>query len=100
MRLWMALIRSMARMSPVGLARELVGAVRGADGDGQRVELGAPDEIGGLVGIGEQHFARHLPVRAVAILLVAHHGFQRPEAAELAFDGHADGMRHVHHPGA
>jgi hypothetical protein len=48
-----------------GLARELVGAVRGADGDGQRVELGGLDEVGGLLRIGQQHRVVELAFGAV-----------------------------------
>ena len=42
----------------VGLAGELVGAVAGAAGDRQRVDLGARDEVDGLVGIGQQLVVR------------------------------------------
>jgi hypothetical protein len=38
---WIASITFIARMSPSGLRRELVGAVRGAAGNRQRVDLGA-----------------------------------------------------------
>ena len=55
------------------LARELVGAVAGADRDRQRVELRLLDEVGGLVGIGQQLVARHRRLGAVAVLLVALH---------------------------
>src|SRR4030065_454117 len=77
MRLWIALMRSMARMSPVGgrvnllapwlgavgsggaavarrRTRELVGAVAGADGDGERVDLGLLHEVRRLVRIGQE----------------------------------------------
>jgi hypothetical protein len=37
-----------------GRAGELVGAVRGADGDGQGVDAGLLDEVGGLFRIGQQ----------------------------------------------
>ena len=97
MRRWISLMRSMARMSPVGLRRELVGAVAGADGDGQRVELGALDEVGRLLGVGEQLLARHRRFGAVAVFLVAAHGFQRAQAAQLAFDRDAQRVRHVDH---
>jgi hypothetical protein len=80
-----------------GLAGELVGAVAGADGDGQRVELRALDEVGGLLGVGQQLFARHRGVGAVAVFLVALHGLQRPQAAQFALDGDAQLVRHVDH---
>ena len=80
-----------------GLARELVGAVAGADGDRQRVELGALDEVGGLLGVGQQLLARHRRFGAVAVFLVALHGLQRAQAAQLAFDRDAERVRHVDH---
>ena len=47
-----------------GLARELVGPVAGADGDGQRIAAGALHEVHGLVGVGVHrmfggHFVLH-----------------------------------------
>ena len=80
-----------------GLAGELVGAVAGADGDRQRVELRLPDEVGGLLRVGQQLLARHRRLGAVAVLLVAAHGLQRAQAAELALDGDAQRVRHVDH---
>src|SRR5476649_1992618 len=79
------------------LAGELVGAVRGADGDGQRVALGALDEVGGLLDVGQQLLAGHGAVGAVAVFLVAHHGFQRTEHAQFRFHGDADGVRELDH---
>ncbi|MCY1203348.1 hypothetical protein D9M72_148500 [compost metagenome] len=79
-----------------GLARELVGAVAGADGDGQRVQLGLAHEIGRLFRIGQQLIHGQLAVGAVAVFLVALHGFQRTQAAQLAFDRHAQLVRDVH----
>ena len=38
------------------LLGKFVGAVTGADGDGERVAIGLLDEVGGLVRIGEQLF--------------------------------------------
>ena len=79
----------------VRLARELVGAVRGAHGDGERVDLGARDEIHGLIRIGQQLVVGELALGAVAVLLLAHAGLERAEHAEFAFDRDADPMRHV-----
>ena len=79
------------------LARELVGAVRGADRDRERVALRLPDEIGGLVRVGEQLFARHRALGAVAVFLVAAHRLERSEHAELGLDRHADRVREVDH---
>ena len=61
------------------LRRELVGAVAGADRDGERVDAGLLDEVDGLVRIGEVNLAR-----AVAVL-------DATERAELALD--ADALR-------
>ena len=55
------------------------------------------DEVGGLVGVGQQLVARHLALGAVAVFLVALHRLQRAEAAQFALDGHADRVRHVDH---
>ena len=69
----------------------------GADGNRQCVELGALDEIGCLLGVGQHLFARHGGVGAVAIFLVALHGFQTAQAAEFAFHGNASGVRQIDH---
>ena len=72
-----------------GLARELVRAVAGADGDGQRVDARFGDEPLGFVRIGEQLVVRQHAFGAVAVFLFAVARFERAEAAELAFDGNA-----------
>jgi hypothetical protein len=79
------------------LLGELVGAVAGADGDGQRVAVGLLDEVGGLLDVGQQLFAGHVAFGAVAVFLVALHGFERAEHAEFGFDGNADGVREFDH---
>jgi len=83
----------MARMSPVGLRRELVGAVAGADGDGQRVELGGLHEVGGFLGVGQHLAVVQLAVGADAVFLAGLAGFQVAQAAQFAFDRHADRVR-------
>ena len=80
-----------------GTARELVGAVRGADRDGKRVDLGDAGEFCRLIRIREELLAGHLGVGAVAVFLVAAHRFKRAEAADFAFDGNADAVGHFHH---
>ena len=75
-----------------GLLGELVGAVRGADGDGQRVDLGLGDEVGGLVRVGQQLAVIELALGAVAVFFAGLAGFQRAQAAQFAFDGDAAGM--------
>ena len=97
MRLWISLIRLIARMSPGGLAGELVGAVAGADGDGECIELGALDEVGRLFRIGQQLLLGHRGVGAVAVFLVALHRLERAEAAQLTLHRDAERMRHVDH---
>src|SRR5450830_715003 len=79
------------------LARKLVGAVRSADGDGQRVALRLLDKISSLRDVGQQLLARHLAVGAVAVFLVAHHGFQRTEHAQFGFYRDADGVRELNY---
>src|SRR6059058_2487897 len=70
----------------VRLARELVGAMRGAHRDRQRIDLGGADEIDSLVRIGQQLVAADLAFKAVAILLLAAAVLERAEHAELALD--------------
>ena len=65
----------------VGRLRELVRAVRRADRDRERVDPGRRDELDRLVGIGEVHLARAVPVLDPA------------ERAELALDGDATRVR-------
>ena len=81
----------------VGLAREFVGAVRGAHRDRQRIDLGGANEIDGLVRVGQQLVVADLAFDAVAVLLLAAAMLQRAEHAELALDRGADPMRHVDH---
>ena len=78
-----------------GLARELVGAVAGADGNRQRIDAGAGDEVLGLLGVGEHHVVRELACGAHAVLLAGLAGFERAQATELAFDRDADRVRHL-----
>ncbi len=53
------------------------------------------DEVGGLVDVGQQLLAGHGAVGAVAVFLVALHGFERTEHAQFGFDGHADRVREL-----
>ena len=81
----------------MGLLGELVGAVGGADGDGQGVHLGGLDEFGGLVGVGQQLVVGQHAFGAVAVFLLAVAGLQGTQAAQFAFHGHAHGVGHFHH---
>ncbi len=76
-------------------SRELVGAVRRADRDGERVDAGFGDEVGGLFGIGQQLRMIEHAFGAGAVFLAGGSGFERTEATELAFDRDADRVRHV-----
>ena len=69
----------------------------GAHGDRQGVDAGALDEVDRLVGIGEQLVHAQLALGAVAVLLLAAAVLERAEAAELALDADAEGMRDVDH---
>ncbi len=71
----------------------------GADGDGQRVDLGLGDEIGGFVGIGQQLAVIQRAFGTVAVFFTGHAGFQRAEAAQFAFDRDAAGVRQFGHFG-
>ena len=80
------------------LARELVRAVRSADRDCKRIDVGLGDEVGRLLGIGEQHVMRELSRRTGAILVSGVPGLERTQATELAFHRYADpvcGLRHL-----
>ena len=79
------------------LAREFVGAVAGANGNGQSVQLRALHKIGGLFGVCEQLLAGHHGVCAVAVFLVTLHGFQRTQAAQFTFHRDAQFVRHADH---
>ena len=79
----------------VRLALELVGAVRGAHGDGERVDLRPRHEIHRLVRIGEELVALQRALGAVPVLGLAVPAFERAEHAELALDGSADRVRHL-----
>ncbi len=70
-----------------GLGGEFVGAVAGADGDGQRIDLGLGHEIRCLHGIGQQLLVRKNSFGAMAVFLFAAAGFERSEAAQFAFHG-------------
>ena len=59
-----------------GLARKLVGAMAGADRNRQGIDLRAPHEVGSLLRVGEQLLAGHGGVGAMAVFLVALHGFE------------------------
>ena len=81
----------------VGLAGELVGAVRGAHGDGERIDLGLGDELHRLVRVGQELVVAELALEAVAVLLLALAALQRAEHAELALDRDAAEMGHLGH---
>ena len=72
----------------VGLFGELVSAVAGADGDGQRVDAGQLGKLDRLVGVGDVLQAR--ADRAVAVFNAAQH-------ADLALHGDAALMGEVDH---
>ena len=75
---------------------ELVGAVAGADGDSQGIDLGGLDELGGFFRIGQQLAVIQGAFRAHAVLFTGHAGFQAAQAAQLAFHGHTAGMGEGH----
>jgi hypothetical protein len=67
-----------------GLAAELVGAVAGADGNGQRVQLRGLDEHRGFLGVGQHLAVVQLALGANAVFLAGFTGFQVAQAAQLA----------------
>ena len=68
------------------LTGKFIRTVTGANRNRQRINLGLLDKICGLIRVGQQLAMRHDIVSAVAVFLVALHGFQRAQAAQLAFD--------------
>src|SRR6266404_972229 len=78
-----------------GLARELVRAVRGANRDGQGIDTRALDEIDTLLRVGEKLIVRELAFCPATVLFPRHAGFERTEAAQLAFHRHTNRMRHI-----
>ena len=81
----------------VRLSRKFVSTVRRAAGNGQRVHLGAGDEVDGLIGIREQLVVRQRSFGAVPVFGLAMAAFERAQHAELAFDRGADPVRHGRH---
>ncbi len=79
----------------VRLAAELVGAMRGAHGDRQCIDLGFAHELHGFVRIGQKLVVRQHAFRAVAVFGIAHAGFERTENAEFTFHRDAAQMRHL-----
>ncbi len=75
---------------------ELVGAVAGADGDRQGVDLGLGDEVGGFFRIGQQLAVIEHALGADAVFLAGHAGFKAAQATQLAFHGDAAGMGEGH----
>ena len=76
---------------------ELVGAMAGADGDRQRVNLGLGNEIGGFIGVGQQRGMVQHAFGAMAVFLARLAGFQGTQAAQLAFNGNTAGVRQFGH---
>ncbi len=97
MRAWMSRMRPIARTSPVGLARELVGAVTGADRNGQGIDTGIAHEARRLVGIGQHLLVAQLALRTDAVFFPGKACFQRAQATDLALHRHTAGMRHLDH---
>lgn len=79
----------------VGFAAELVGAMRRAHRDGERIDLGGTNEVDRLVGIGEQLVVADLALDAVTILLLTAAMLERTEHAELALHRRTDPMREI-----
>jgi hypothetical protein len=73
---------------------ELVGAVRRADRNRQGIDAGLLHEIGSLFRIGQQLRMIECALGTDAVFFTGLAGFQRSEAAELAFHGHTTGVRH------
>ncbi|MDT4778415.1 hypothetical protein FQZ97_106140 [compost metagenome] len=73
---------------------ELVGAVAGADGDGQGIHLSAFYEVSGFFRVGQHLAVIQDAFGADAVFFTGHAGFQRTQAAQLAFYRNAAGVSH------
>ena len=80
-----------------GRTSELVGAVAGADGDGQRIDLGRRDKVCSLLRVGQQLRVVEHALGADAVLLASGAGLERTEATQLTLHRDAAGVRHGHH---
>ena len=80
-----------------GLAGELVGAMAGADGNGQRVNTGLFYKIFGLYRIGQHLVVAQFSLRTNAIFFACVTGFQAAQTAQLAFNRHTNRVRHLAH---
>src|SRR5690625_1181206 len=76
---------------------ELVGAVAGTNGDGERIDVGGLDELGSFVGVGQQLAVVEHALGADAVFFAGLASFQGTEAAQLTFHGDTAGMGHFHH---
>ncbi len=81
----------------VRLAREFVGAMRGAHRDRQRIDPGGANEVDRLVRIGQQLVVADLAFDAVAVFLFAAAMLERAEHPEFALHRGADPVRHLDH---
>ena len=77
-----------------GLARELVGAVAGANRNRQRINAGLGNKVLGLHRVGQHHVVRQFADGPGTIFLSGLAGFQGTQAAQLAFHRHANRVRH------
>ena len=81
--------------SAIRLARKLVGAMRCAHGNRQRVHIGFLDELYGFIWVGQQLVVAELAFKAVAIFLFAFAGFERTQNTEFTFNRNAAQMGHL-----
>src|SRR5690606_3246461 len=73
---------------------ELVGAVAGADGNGQGIDLGAFDEVSSLFRVGVHLAVVENTVGAGAVFFTGSAGLQAAQATQFAFHGNAAGVGH------
>ena len=78
-------------------AREFIGAVAGANGDRQRIELRGLDKLRRLFGVGQHLAVVEFAHCAHAVLFARFAGFQRAQATEFAFHRGTNRMGHGHH---
>ena len=80
------------------LAREFVGAVRGADRDGKRIDLRRGNKFRRLIRIGQKLVSfESTPSKPWPSSLSPMPGFKAAEAPEFAFDRNANPVSHLAH---
>ena len=82
---------------PCGRTGELVRAMAGADGNGQRIKLSSLHKSGGFFGVGQHLAVVEFAFCAHTVFLASLTGFQVAQTAQFTLDGYSAGVRHIDH---